>query len=190
MLRAMCSLVAVAAVSILWPSASAAQICDLVVFNSFGGALKGRAASPFKPGDEYILCFRLTSAGYVSLWDRMPITGSVERIVPNAFVKAEADRRAVRLDPSTRHCFGTGIEGYFLFMDPADGYGNGVMWLMFHNEEELHPTEQSFTTAATFDEGYKYYGAGVSAGDAPAEKIDDPCAAGVKTLNFYYRVAP
>ncbi|MEO1303961.1 MAG: hypothetical protein AAFV37_03220 [Pseudomonadota bacterium] len=182
--------------STLIAQSAMAQICNLEVYKSNSGALLEEVdeTATFSAGEEYIICFSSGADGYVSLWDRLPINSPVTRLVPNEF-QTQSFERAVFVSRTDRHCFGSGEDGYFLHMDPDDGLGVGVMWLLYQRTESLHPDEGSFDSAAKFDQGYVRYGAGAKQapgfGNADTEKDSErtkSCASNTKTLLYRYRV--
>lgn len=169
-----------------------AQVCNLEVYKSKSGRVGAVVDGPFAQDEEYIVCFGVSEPGYVSLWDKFPLSGSAERIVPNAHDRDAQSQRAVKLPRGDRHCFGTGIEGYYLFMDPAEGYGVGVMTLMYRKEDAAHPAPADFSSVDVFDEGYDSYGVAAPRGTAAGRASGASGKSGdcVNELKFFYKVAP
>ena len=103
------------------------------------------------------------------MWDRLPVQGPIERLVPNDNSIPQG-ARAAKVEKDERRCFGDGTDGYYLFMDPADGLGRGYMWLVFTESEEQQPSNGRYSDSAAFQEGFERVGAGsMSAMAAPSQ---------------------
>lgn len=179
-----------AAVGLAFAGPAAAQICDMQVFDSVKGKPIGRSDSVYNKDAQFIVCFQVMADGYVSLWDRMPTDGEIERLAPSP--KFETGDPAVPVRAGERRCFGDGSAGYYYLMEARDGDGLGRMWLVFSERIDTHPDEESFDSSNEFASAYKRFGAGSIAADIEkpsAAEIDEP---GVctprKTLNYDYRV--
>ncbi|MCI4662471.1 MAG: hypothetical protein MRY63_11710 [Neomegalonema sp.] len=194
--------VAIAALLALGSVAPAgAEICDVKFYDSHLGKITGDADRRWQRGDQFILCFTPTSDGFASLWDRIPSNAPVERLVPNANYRGVGEKAAL-VAGGQETCFGTGKDGYYLVMDPADGDGFGLMFLIFQEKEDLHPTEASFDTGRRFASRYEALGAGtIAVGPEAAQEHDAQTAAPEgaarscpngqrprKSFNYSYRV--
>ncbi|MBX2856653.1 MAG: hypothetical protein KTR21_16820 [Rhodobacteraceae bacterium] len=189
---------AVAALAAMTATSPAlAGICNLTVQGATYDRSAGKVtiAAPsreFAPGDGFVMCFQADEAGYVSAWDRIPRNGPIERLVPNENYSGEGVK-AAKVSAGENYCFGDGKDGYLLFMDPADGTGRGLVWLVFTPSEADQPADGSFETAKKFQEGFQRLGAGSFGID------DDPLAEGVVTretecegkpaLSYLYKVS-
>lgn len=167
-----------------------AGICDLKIYHSDRGERSGEASRYFAPADQFVACFRATKDGYVTLWDRMPSSGPIERLAPNDNFTGDGER-AVKVSAGDRRCFGDGAEGYLLFMDPADGVGTGFMWLVFTDVEDTQPVDGQYASTGEFQQSFERLGAGsmaaISGGSAAAPATRGECAP-QKALRYPYRV--
>lgn len=164
-----------------------AGMCDFEVFHSSRGQIEGEASRSFAPNDQFVVCFRPTEDGYVALWDRMPLTGPFERLVPNVNFRGEGVR-AAKVAKDERRCFGDGSDGYYLFMDPGDGTGRGFMWLMFTQTEGEQSTEGSYATSGDLTEKYPRFGAGAMAVDDHDQNTRGGDCQPVERLRYPYEV--
>lgn len=175
-------------------SPAAAGICGLQVFGSdFGVQRAAPKDDIFKKGAQFQICFKVVKDGYVTLWDRIPFEGEtigkVERLVPGAFFEGEGTA-AAKVKAGETRCFGDGKNGYYLVMDPQDGVGLGLMWLVYTPTEDDHPTIASFSSPKEFESAWvERYGAGTVRAKRPADKApsvscDDPQL----SLTYAYRV--
>ncbi|MEO1294022.1 MAG: hypothetical protein AAFV62_14560, partial [Pseudomonadota bacterium] len=153
---------------LLGASPAAAELCGLTVYDSLRGVQSGEADRAFNKGDQFVVCFTPLEDGFASLWDRIPTNHPVERLVPNVNFKGSGTK-AAKVSGGEEHCFGTGTDGYYLVMDPEDGDGRGLMFLIFQTDEAKHPTEDSFESSQKLASGYRRYGAGSIAVDEGAE---------------------
>lgn len=185
-----------AAVAATGAVAEESGLCDMKVYDSSRGAVAGEAQPTFKSLDQFVVCFRSTADGYVTLWDRMPTDAAVERLVPNANY-IDKDAVAAPVTAGEKTCFGTGADGYYLQMDPKDGDGLGLMWLVFTEDADTHPLESSFSSSSQFAASYDRFGAGAietdrqgadNAGSIPSG-IGGACAP-KKSLSYSYVVEP
>lgn len=174
-------------------SEAAAGICDLQIYHSERGERQGAASRSFELSEQFVVCFEVVEDGFVSLWDRMPVTGPFERLAPNVNFNG-VGTRAVKVNKGSRPCFGDATEGYLLQMDPADGTGRGFMWLIFSPTEEAQPEGGRFADAATFRNQHARVGAGSIPVDAsgPDPNAQDRAADGSctpkTTLTYSYFV--
>ena len=174
-----------------------AGICNLTVnkaeYNrSIRKVEMGEASRNFAPGEGFVMCFQATQDGYVSAWDRIPRNGPIERLVPNDNYRGEGVQ-AAKVSAGENYCFGDGQDGYLLHMDPADGTGRGLVWLVFTPSESDQPKDGNFDTAKKFQDSFQRLGAGSFGID------DDPNAdvSGVRqseceaksALAYFYKVS-
>ena len=157
-------------------SPALAGICNLTVKKatydrSAGKVQIAEASRQFAPGEEFVMCFLADQDGYVSAWDRIPRDGPIERLVPNDNYRGEGSN-AAKVYAGQNYCFGDGKDGYLLFMDPADGAGRGLVWLVFTPNEADQPADGSFETAKKFQDSFPRIGAGSFGID------DDPLSSG------------
>ncbi|MCI4664891.1 MAG: DUF4384 domain-containing protein [Neomegalonema sp.] len=168
-----------------------AEICDVAVYDSLGGKRLKPADTVFNAGEEFILCVAVRADGYVSLWDRMPKDGPVERLAPGPYSK-NPKARAVAAKAGETLCFGDGTDGYLLRMDPADGTGLGRMWLVYSSTLASHPKEDVFKSIDIFRDAYyaATFGAGAMEDEAAGRKGATAQCVAKGALNYYYRVTP
>lgn len=168
---------------------AAAGICEISVFDSSFGKVVQEADPVFHKNEQFIICFRPTRPGYVTLWDRMPISAPVERLVPNVNFKGVGEK-AARVEVGDLHCFGTGDDGYYLVMEEQDGDGLGLMWLVYTEEEATHPAAASFSSSKDFAASFpRGHGAGLDGGfRAETERPQAASCEGELSLSFTYRV--
>lgn len=180
-----------AAFGVLGSSAAPAlaALCDLKVYRSSFGERKAESDTVFKKEEQFQVCFRATQDGFVTLWDRIPTDGDVERLVPNENYTGPGTKKAAKVEKDVERCFGDGNNGYYLLMDPADGDGLGMMWLVFTEESENHPDIASFSTPKDFAKEYKRFGAGSIPAKRPEKQTpQSSCAAAETSLIYLYRV--
>ncbi len=171
-----------------WAGPAFAGVCELVVYRSDEGRRGPEADTVFAKLDQFQVCFRATKAGYVTLWDRIPTSGPVERLVPGEFYTGDGTK-AARVAAGETRCFGDGSDGYYLQMDPADGDGLGLMWLVFTEDEQNHPELASFDTPNAFAAEYSRFGAGTVKATRPAEQAAPAvCDTPQSSLQYLYRV--
>lgn len=189
-LRASALGMAVAAAASLAASPTLAGICQLAVHHSNLGARGAESDTVFQKEDQFQVCFRATKAGFVTLWDRIPTDGPVERLVPNENFTGEGGK-AAKVTAGEMRCFGDGSDGYYLVMDPADGDGLGLMWLVFTDVEEGHPELASFSTPNEFAKEYSRFGAGsIKASRPEVQENTDACVDAKSSVQYLYRVSP
>ena len=184
---------AAAAVAIgLAPISAAAEMCDLKVYDSSFGTVGDESDTLFARNEQFIICFMPLKDGFVSLWDRIPQDGPVERLAPNEQFQPGV---AIPVKANERRCFGDGKDGYYLLMEAKDGVGLGRMWLVYSEDVDNHPDEQSFDSANSFKNVFfeRRFGAGAMAADpgAAARKVEAPKPSGCVaegSLDYYYRV--
>lgn len=172
----------------------AAEVCDLKVYDSQRGKRLQEADTLFEQGEQFMVCFKPLRDGYVSLWDRIPRNGPVERLSPSPkFEKAKA-RKVAAGEPQ---CFGDGsaepgATGYVLLMEAKDGLGLGRMWLVFSESLEDHPDEKVFDSVSLFRNSYeRRFGAGsmgAEPDDRAAEAPPPSGCASAGSLDYFYRV--
>ena len=66
---------------------------------------QGIRRSEFRPGEQFVVCFRFPDGSFVSLWD-VPPRGDASRLFPNLLTHREnnATIRAAQLSGSQEHC--------------------------------------------------------------------------------------
>lgn len=173
---------------------ASAGLCDLRVFDSRAGVRIAPADQKFAPGEQFIVCVQATADGYVTLWDKMPISAAgaqgspVERLIPNVKTQRPGEN-AAPVRAGQEICFGAHDDAeYELFMDAADGVGLGKMWMVF-TETDAHPDIDAFSSIDQFADSYRRYGAGAIDGDAqPVEEQDDAGCAPRNVLDYRYVV--
>lgn len=164
-------------------------MCEFEIFHSDRGVIEGAASHSFSPGEQFVVCFQAVEAGYVTLWDRMPLNGEFERLVPNDNFRGEGVR-AAKVSAGDKRCFGDGSDGYYLFMDPADGVGRGYMWLLFSKDEAQQTEEGSFASISAFRQGFARVGAGAIAIDQTPIAAEETGCRPSNLLRYAYEVSP
>ncbi|MEL6977224.1 MAG: hypothetical protein AAGM38_00905 [Pseudomonadota bacterium] len=176
---------------------AAADICNLQVFDAMNGRKLGKADKLFIKEEQFVVCVTATKAGYVSLWDRIPFDGPVERLGPSPLFEEDKARK-VAADETV--CFGDGQPApngarYLLNMAAEDGVGLGRMWMVYSEAIEIHPDENTFASADLFERNMtRAFGAGAMEPDpgdaARAEdfETDEGACVAEGSLDFFYRV--
>ncbi|MEL6317327.1 MAG: hypothetical protein AAFR16_06770 [Pseudomonadota bacterium] len=175
---------------------ASAGLCGLEVFDSERGVAGGASDRGFAVREQFVVCVRASADGVVSLWDRMPTSGPVERLAPNPRSR-RAEARAIPVSAGERVCFGDGSDGYYLAMTDEDGIGPGLMWAVFTESEETHPVESSFSSTESFADSFERYGAGslkdsmdakpARPGRSVSETAEAPCEPR-NSLRYFYVV--
>lgn len=176
---------------------AAAEICNMQVFDSVNGELKQKADTQFLKEDQFVVCVTAAKAGFVSLWDRIPSDGPVERLGPSPHFEDDTAREVAA---GQTVCFGDGKPApngarYLLNMDPNDGDGLGVMWIVYSDTLEDHPGDTSFNSIGEFAMSVdRAFGAGARDVDPAAAteatlrpSVEGECVTSGH-LNFVYRV--
>lgn len=176
-----------------------AKICDMRVYHASNGQQLKEADMVFFKNDEFIVCVTAVKDGYISLWDRIPLDGPVERLSPSP--KFEEGKKSRKIAANGRQCFGNGKveEGdtpYKLLMEAKDGVGVGRMWLVYSESAADHPDVDTFDSQTAFRNTYyeKRFGAGSMSldkkeGDSDVElgQAKD-CTEAKSSLEYFYRV--
>lgn len=187
---------AAAMATILAASPAPAEICDLKVYDASRGKRLQEADSVFFKDEQFIVCFKPLKDGYVSLWDRIPRDGPVERLGPSPKFEKSKAREVVA---GRTQCFGDGsaepgAQGYILLMEAKDGYGLGRMWLVFSDKLDDHPGEQVFDSVSMFKNSYeRRFGAGSMKAEPDTRADTAPPPSGCESagsLDYFYRVTP
>lgn len=174
-----------------------AKACKLTVYDSVNGVQGDRSDAVFEKKEQFIACITAKNAGYVSLWDRIPLDGPIERLGPSPDFEDDIARQ---VGAGETVCFGDAKPApnnarYLLNMDPEDGPGNGRLWVVFSETLEDHPTEASLDSIGQFalTDQLETFGAGASpardgAGGGAAEALDASGCVASGVVEYDYRV--
>jgi hypothetical protein len=106
---------------------------------------QGIRRSEFRPGEQFVVCFRFPEDSFVSLWD-VPPRGDASRLFPNLLTHREnnATIRAAQLAGSQEHCYGT-PDTFPLYFPAEQGRGEGKLSLHVTAALDDQPTQSDFT---------------------------------------------
>lgn len=100
--------------------------------------------SEFHLNEQFVLCVRVASDAFVSIWDQPP-RGSPSRLFPNVFTHKSdnARTRAGKLQGEMEHCFGMS-DTFPLFFPSDQGQGSGVLSVFATTSVEDQPALEDY----------------------------------------------
>jgi hypothetical protein len=144
-------------------SASAAESCVQLSIFGYDDFLQSRTDArqtpTFRTNDRFVLCLRLGTGTYLSLWDAPP-HGAIDRLYPNKF-SPDPNARAIWLDAGL-HCFGT-PETFPLVHPRDEGTGPGRISAVATASLEAQPTADDYRIPGRSERNERQFSLGAAA---------------------------